>query len=555
MLAVDVGIGHQHDLVVPRLRDVEVFADARAERGDHRLDLGVAERTVEARLLDIQDLAAQRQDRLPLRVATRHGRAAGGVALDEEDLRDRRVLARAVLELLGHRGRLEHALATGGLAGLPCGEARGRGIHRLHDDALGLHGVAVEPVGELVADDLLHERLRLGVAELGLRLSLELRLRQLHGDDGGETLADVIAGEVVVLLLEKALLARVLVDVRRHRGAEALFVRAALVRVDRVREGEDVLGVARRPLHGELERDVPHGVLGLDLDDLVVDDIGLADLVEVLDIVDQAALVVEVVVRLTLDRLAVLGVDHVRGRRTQVAQRDAQALVQECGLLEPGAQRVVVEVDRLEDLGVGPEGDDGARLDRLFALGERRLRLAAVRERLAPHEALAPDLDVEAGRQRVDHRRADAVQAARDRVSAAAELAAGVQHRQHDLDRRLGRVGRVRVDRDASAVVDHADAAVGEDRHVDEVVVPGERLVDGVVDDLVHEMVEAALTGRADVHAGALAHRLEAFEHLDGVGPVIVLDLVCGRRVLLGKLFGNAVGGIGRHRFRALPGR
>jgi hypothetical protein len=43
---------------------------------------------------------------------------------------------------------------------------------------------------------------------------------------------------------------------------------------------------------------VPLGVFGLDLDDLVVDDLGLADLVEVLDVVDEAALVVEVVERL-----------------------------------------------------------------------------------------------------------------------------------------------------------------------------------------------------------------------------------------------------------------
>ena len=124
MLAVDVGIGHQHDLVVPGLLDVEVLADAGAERRDHRLDFVVAERAVEARLLDVEDLAAQRQDRLGLGVATLHGRAAGRVALDEEDLADRRVLARAVLELAGHAAALEQALAAGLLARLARGDAR-----------------------------------------------------------------------------------------------------------------------------------------------------------------------------------------------------------------------------------------------------------------------------------------------------------------------------------------------------------------------------------------------------------------------------------------------
>ena len=42
---------------------------------------------------------------------------------------------------------------------------------------------------------LLHERLGLGVAELGLGLALELRLAQLDRDDRRQALADVVAGE------------------------------------------------------------------------------------------------------------------------------------------------------------------------------------------------------------------------------------------------------------------------------------------------------------------------------------------------------------------------
>ena len=55
--------------------------------------------------------------------------------------------------------------------------------------------------------------------------------------------------------------------------------------------------------------------------------------------------------------------------------------------------------------------------------------------------------------ERVDHAHADAVQAARDLVATAAELAAGVQHGVHDLERVLA--GGVLADRDAAAVVDH----------------------------------------------------------------------------------------------------
>src|SRR3546814_1545911 len=91
------------------------------------------------------------------------------------------------------RGRLEHALAARGLTGLPGGEPRGGGIDGLADDVLRLRGVAVEPVAELVAHDLLHVRLGLGVAELRLGLTLELRLAELDGDDGGQPFAHVLA--------------------------------------------------------------------------------------------------------------------------------------------------------------------------------------------------------------------------------------------------------------------------------------------------------------------------------------------------------------------------
>ena len=83
----------------------------------------------------------------------------------------------------------------------------------------------------------------------------------------------------------------------------------------------------------------------------------------------------------------------------------------------------------------------------------------------------------------------------------------------------------VAVDGDAAAVVADADRAVGQERRRDLVAVPRERLVDAVVEHLVDEVVEAALAGRADVHAGALSHRLEPLEHGDLVCAVFVLGI------------------------------
>ena len=111
------------------------------------------------------------------------------------------------------------------------------------------------------------------------------------------------------------------------------------------------------------------------------------------------------------------------------------------------------------------------------------------------------------------------MQAARDLVAVLVELAAGVQLGQRDLGgRALGLVLVVHLDAggDAAAVVDHADRVVGVDGDDDVVAVAGQRLVDGVVDHLEHQVVQAgAVGGVADVHAGALAHRFQAFQDLD----------------------------------------
>ena len=71
------------------------------------------------------------------------------------------------------------------------------------------------------------------------------------------------------------------------------------------------------------------------------------------------------------------------------------------------------------------------------------------------------------------------------------------------------------ADRDPAAVVDDGHRVVGVDRDRDGVVAAGQRLVNRVVDNLVDEVVKPARARRADVHAGALADRLQALEDGD----------------------------------------
>ena len=68
------------------------------------------------------------------------------------------------------------------------------------------------------------------------------------------------------------------------------------------------------------------------------------------------------------------------------------------------------------------------------------------------------------------------------------ELAAGVEHRQHDFGGGLAAL--VHVDGNAAAVVDDGDGVVDVERDVDLGRVSGERFVDRVVDDLVDEVMQ-----------------------------------------------------------------
>ena len=238
--------------------------------------------------------------------------------------------------LPGKRGVLQRRLAPGQIARLARGLARALGLDGLHDHRARLARVLLEELAQAGVDDRLDEAGHAGVAELGLGLALELGVAQLDGDHRGQPLADVLAGEVVLFLLEQALVARVLVERARERRAKARHVRAALAGVDVVGERVDRLLVGGVPLH----RDLGGAFLALagEEDDLAVD--GVLVLVEVGDEVLDAALVLE------LGGVALAAL---------VDDRDLQPAREERGLAQALLERVEVEVERLEDVRVGQE--------------------------------------------------------------------------------------------------------------------------------------------------------------------------------------------------------
>ena len=152
----------------------------------------MAQHLVVARLLHVQDLALQRQDRLEAPVAALLGGAAGRFTLDQEQLAAFRILLLAVGQFARQAAGIERALAARQVARLAGRFARARGFDRLADDLAAHRRVLVEELAQLLVDELRHLARDVAV-QLALGLAFELRLRHLDADHRRQAFADVVA--------------------------------------------------------------------------------------------------------------------------------------------------------------------------------------------------------------------------------------------------------------------------------------------------------------------------------------------------------------------------
>ena len=503
MAAVHVGVGHDDDAVVAQfIRVIFVLADAGAERGDQGADLGAGQHAVEARALDVEDLAAQRQHRLGLAVAALLGAAAGRVALDDEQFRQRRVLLRAIGQLAGQAGDVQRAFAAGEVACLAGGFTGAGGIHDLAGDGLGFIRVFLQELLQPRSERTVHHRAHVRGHQLFLGLAGEAGIRHLHREHRDHAFAHVIARQRHLGLLGNATLLDVIGQGAGQRRAEALQMGAAVFLRDVVGEAEHRFLIGVGPLQGDIHGDA---VLLAGHRDHVRVQRGF-HLRQMLDEALDAAFVLEHVVAAFL---------------ALVLQRDPDPGIEEAQLAQASRQDVVMEFDITEGFGGGPEAQRGAALVALLPQPLERMDRLAVGVFLLVVATIAPDVQCQFARKRIDHADTHAVQATGHLVAVVVELAAGVQHGEDHLGCRHT-LFLVDVHRDAAAVVGHTDRTIGVDGDKDVVGVAGQCLVHRVVDHFEHHVVQAgAVMDIADVHARTLAHRFQPAQDGDFAGIVV----------------------------------
>ena len=112
------------------------------------------------------------------------------------------------------------------------------------------------------------------------------------------------------------------------------------------------------------------------------------------------------------------------------------------------------------------------------------------------------------------------METARDLIAVVVELTPGVKNGQYNFSGRA--TTRMATNGNASSVINNRDGVVEMNGDVDLVAVPSKSFIDGIVDDLVHQVVQPLRTGLPDVHCWALPDRFEVFKDLDLVRAVIV---------------------------------
>ena len=76
-----------------------------------------------------------------------------------------------------------------------------------------------------------------------------------------------------------------------------------------------------------------------------------------------------------------------------------------------------------------------------------------------------------------------------------------------------------------TSIICDANDIAGQNHHIDLVAVTGERLIDRIVHDLIHQMMQTARAGGTDVHPRTLPNSLQPFQNLYLVFIVCLIRL------------------------------
>ena len=347
----------------------------------------------------------------------------------------------------------------------------------------------------MLGNALAYKRTDERIVQFVFRLRFELRVYEFYGNHRRDAFAHVLAGKLVRFFHQPRFLA-VIVDYFGQRKAQALYVRAAVdgIYVIRVRIYHFVVRFV------VLNRHFAHriAVRLFEIQGLREQQL-FAGSVQIFHERTDAAFVAERIF-LFLPRALIF-------------QRNAKPLVQIRQLAQTDFQRVVHKIGGFENFFIGKKSYFRASFLGIAHHLHAALRHAAVVHLLVNVPVLIY-FRFQPFRKRVHRLYAYAVQAARYLIPGIpAELAARVHFGEYYFQRGNS-LFRVNIHGDAAPVVAHGAAAVGIDGYFDVRAVSRQRLVDRVIHNLVHKVVQPFRIGGGNIHAGAFSDVFQAVENL-----------------------------------------
>ena len=187
MGTVDIGIRHDNDFVITRLVGVEgtiifMVADSCSYRSDQTAYLRIVQHLVQARLFNIQQLPAKRENGLRETIAALFCRTTCGVSLHDVQFTFRGILLRTIGELARQAASGKGSFPNG-FTRLASSLASSGGMHDLINDDASFIWVGLEMIFHFLTNNLLHDSIHLAIGQLRLGLTFEARLGNLNRND------------------------------------------------------------------------------------------------------------------------------------------------------------------------------------------------------------------------------------------------------------------------------------------------------------------------------------------------------------------------------------
>ena len=456
---------------------------------------------IESCFFYVEDLTAKRQNCLEARVTSLLCRAACGVSLYQVELGELCVLFLTVSKLSGECRAFEKSLAACCLACLSCGFASAVCSHCFFQDCLADCGIFLKIFLKLFGNERIENCSHFAVAELALGLTLKLCLGELYRYDRRKTFTHVLTREVLFALFDDAVLSAVVVKDLCQSCLKADLVRTTFNGVDVICKGEQRLVVAVVILHCNLCN--PVFLFGLHIDDLGMDQLTLFLVVNIFNKGFDTTLINQIV----------LAIGAVLKNGTLVAQTNVYTTVEECLLAQSLEQRVVIEYDLLKHFGVGQKANVKTVAVGFSLLFEGARDVTAL-EPLGIALALVAVIDFNPRGKRVYNRCTNAVQTSGIFIAVTAKFAARVQNGIDHLKRGNAHFG-VNTTRNTATVILHGYAVIRVKRDLYALTAAGQCLVDGVIDNFIHQMVKTARRGRPDIHTRSLSDGFKSFQYLN----------------------------------------